>query len=65
MGNLIFFCISLLLYSGVIALVISYEGLLWTKYGIFIYPCYVTYMNAMRNKSISKHVRYKLLKRVR
>ena len=22
--------------------------------------CYVAYMNAMRNKSISKHVRYKL-----
>ena len=38
----------------------SYEGLLRTKYRICIYPCYVAYMNAMRNKSISKHVRYKL-----
>ena len=37
-----------------------YEGLLRTKYRICIYPCYVAYMNAMRNKSISKHVRYKL-----
>ena len=38
----------------------KYEGLLQTKYRICIYPCYVGYMNAMRNKSISKHVRYKL-----
>ena len=38
----------------------SYEGLLRTKYRICIYPCYVAYMNAMRNKSISRHVRYKL-----
>ena len=37
-----------------------YEGLLRTKYRICIYPCYVAHMNAMRNKSISKHVRYKL-----
>ena len=37
-----------------------YEGLLRTKYRICIYPCYVAYMNAMRNKSINKHVRYKL-----
>ena len=37
-----------------------YEGLLRTKYRICIYPCYVAYVNAMRNKSISKHVRYKL-----
>ena len=37
-----------------------YEGLLRTKYRICIYPCHVAYMNAMRNKSISKHVRYKL-----
>ena len=37
-----------------------YEGLLRTKYRICIYPCYVAYMNAMRNKSISRHVRYKL-----
>ena len=33
-----------------------YEGLLRTKYRICIYPCYVANMNAMRNKSISKHV---------
>ena len=26
----------------------------------FAYPCYVAYMNAMRNKSISKHDRNKL-----
>ena len=37
-----------------------YEGLLRTKFRICIYPCYVAYMNVMRNKSISKHVRYKL-----
>ena len=37
-----------------------YEGLLRTKYGIHIYPCCVAYMNAMRNKSTSKYVRYKL-----
>ena len=37
-----------------------YEGLLRTKYRICIHPCYVAYMNAMRNKSISRHVRYKL-----
>ena len=37
-----------------------YEGLSRTKYRICIYLCYVAYMNAMRNKSISKHVRYKL-----
>ena len=38
----------------------TYEGLSRTKYRICIYLCYVAYMNAMRNKSISKHVRYKL-----
>ena len=37
-----------------------YGGLLRTKYRICIYPCYVAYTNTMRNKSISKHVRYKL-----
>ena len=39
---------------------LNYGGLLWTKYRICIYPCYVAYMNAMRNKSISKYVLYKL-----
>ena len=39
---------------------VYYGGLLRTKYRICIYPCYVAYTNAMRNKSISKHVRYKL-----
>ena len=38
---------------------LAYEGLLWTKYQICIYPCYVAYMNAMHNKSISKHICYK------
>ena len=37
-----------------------YGGLLRTKYQICIYPCYVAYTNAMRNKLISKQVRYKL-----
>ena len=36
------------------------EGILRTKYRICIYSCYVAYMNVMRNKSISKQVRYKL-----
>ena len=31
-----------------------------TKSRICIYPCYVAYMNAMRNKSLSKHARYEL-----
>ena len=39
---------------------LEYEGLLRTKYRICIYPCYVAYMNAMHNKSISRHVGYKL-----
>ena len=39
---------------------VAYEGLLRTKYRIRIYPCYVAYINAMGNKSTSKHVRYKL-----
>ena len=39
---------------------VNYEGLLRTKYRFCVYPCYVAYMNAMLNKSVSKHVRYKL-----
>ena len=37
-----------------------YEGLLRTKYRMCIYLCYVACIDAMRNKSMSKHVRYKL-----
>ena len=38
----------------------KYEGPLRAKYRICIYSCSIAYMNAMRNKSICKHVRYKL-----